>query len=43
MNTTFDLNGLKNGPSKHFQSSLKSMHLFDNIYNSPYVLMDNVR
>ena len=26
--TSFDLNGLKNGPSKHFERSLKSMHLF---------------
>ena len=28
---SFDLNGLKNGPSKHFESSLKSMHLFQRL------------
>ena len=29
--TSFDLNGLKNGPSKHFERSLKSMHLFQRL------------
>ena len=29
--TLFDLNGLKNGLSKHFDSCLKSMHLFQRL------------
>ena len=29
--TSFDLNGLKNGSAKHFESSLKSMHLFQRL------------
>ena len=28
---SFDLNGLKNGPSLHFKNSLKSMHLFQRL------------
>ena len=32
--TSFDLNGLKNGPSKHFESSLKSMHLFQRLMDA---------
>jgi hypothetical protein len=28
---SYDLNGLKNGPSKHFERSLKPMHLFQRL------------
>ena len=34
--TSFDLNGLKNGPSKHFERSLKSMHLFQRLLGGTY-------
>ena len=28
---SFDLNGLKNGTAKHFENSLKSMHLLQRL------------
>ena len=29
--SSFDLNGIKNGTAKHFENSLKSMHLFQRL------------
>ena len=28
---SFDLNGLKNGPTKHFENSLKKLHFFQRL------------